>query len=252
MAACPAHLIVPGRPGYFGSDSHWSPSKLFGLSDTGDWWDASNSARIWTTSGATVLAGDGVSVGRIDGLKNGNNLIQGTSSKKPVRHQSGSQWYLTFDGVDDFLNATYTLNQPTTVIIAFNYVAVDTTRFYYLFDGIGANKGAGFAASVTDNLGISAGTTLSTSTPAVQGTSQVLTAIFNGASSKIAVNNGSYASGNSGSNNPGGLVLGIQGNLTSVPSNVQIFGAVQIGRLLTDTEISKCRTYFGRLAGLAL
>ena len=85
----------------------------------------------------------------------------------------------------------------------------------------------------------------------VFGSGFVTTAQLNGASSRVAANNGSYVTGDPGANNPGGVTLFAldQGGL---PSAAKFYGGIAISRLLTDSEIASCRTYFGAKAGLTL
>jgi hypothetical protein len=79
----------------------------------------------------------------------------------------------------------------------------------------------------------------------------VITDIFNGASSKLAVDNNSYTTGDPGAANPGGATIGAR---ASAANNADMlwFGAVWIGRVLSDPEIAQCRTFFGAKAGLTL
>lgn len=228
----------------------FSPSSLFGGSDTGDWWDVSNSARIWTDTAGTTAAGDGASVARIDGLKNGNNLTQGTSSRRPVRHLSNGQWYLTLDGADDYLFGSFTLNQPATRISAVQQVAwVSNARIY---DGGVFNAGALFQFSASPTVALFAGSQIQSSSLAVA-TTAIVTEIINGSSSKLAVNNGSYVTGAIGASNPAGLTIAASGAQSGTNiASVLFFGGIEIGRILTDAEIAKCRTYIGGLAGLSL
>lgn len=229
----------------------WTPNNLFGPTDTGDWWNVANGNRIWTTSAASVLAGDGVGVGRIDGLKNGNNLTQGTSSKKPVLHFDGSQRYLTYDGVDDYLNGAFTLAQPFTRVMAVQantYVSGGAR----IFDGsTGAASLFQFGTSPAISM-YAGGTVAPSSTQLTLSVSHVTTEIFNGASSKLAVDNNSAATGNPGTASSGGLIVGAITAGASQFSNINWYGGIAIGRVLTDAEIGKCRTYFGRLASLSL
>lgn len=251
MSGTPFILVAPGWPGLVGVSGGWTPSRLFGPSDTGDWWDVSKSARIWTTSGATVNAGDGAVVGRLDGLKNGNNLIQGTTSAKPIRHLSGGLWYITTDGVNDRLNASFTLNQPATRISAVMQVAWTLSGRYIYDGGSSASSSALYQYNVSPQVRMTAGSLGPIATTLTVGAAAVVTEIWNGASSKIAINNAAYTTGAVGAANAGGLTIGTDPTGAN-PTNLQFYGMINIGRVLSDAEIAKCRAYFGRLCGVSL
>jgi hypothetical protein len=189
-------------------------------------------------------------LGGLVGQKNGNILSQGTTSKKPVLHLSGGQWYAQFDATDDFITKAFTLGAPMTRISAVR----DTFWFSNksVFDGGTINTAGLKYAPSTPSITMYAGSDGPTSADlASGGAAGVVTEIFNGASSKIAVNNAAYATGNTGSNTPDGLTIGTQAGGTSAAS-VAFYAAIVIGRVLTDAEIAKARTWAGALVGLNL
>ena len=79
----------------------------------------------------------------------------------------------------------------------------------------------------------------------------VLTEIINGGSSQIATDNDSYEAHNAGSVSAGGATIGASPSGTQ-SCELNFFGAVWIGRVLSDPEIAACRTFFGAKAGLSL
>lgn len=231
------------------ASSSFNPSVLFQPSDVGDWWNVSISSSVWQTSAGSTPAGNGDLLGRIDGLKNGHSLTCPNGNRATLTFGS-NYWYALFNGTSTYIASSFTLNQPVTRISAVQQVTWGSAN--HLFDGVSVNTGALFQFNATPTLAVYAGGVQVTTNDLAVGVNGVVTEIFNGASSKIAVNNGSYTTGNAGAGNPGGLTIGTGGGPTTQWSNMQFFGCIVIGRILSDLEIAHCRTYFGKLAGVSL
>ncbi len=80
----------------------------------------------------------------------------------------------------------------------------------------------------------------------------VVTEQFNGASSKLAINTGAYATGNSGAAAAGGLTVGDFGGAGGAPGNSLIGRIIVVNRILTDPEIAQARTWVGAGVGVPL
>jgi len=108
--------------------------------------------KLWTrfNSGITVT-GSGVSQWD-DVSGNGNHLTQSADTSRPSKEADGS---ILFDGVDNFLRATFTLVQPETIYLLCKQVtwtANDT-----IFDGIVTNTGRLYQVSSSPILLCNAG-----------------------------------------------------------------------------------------------
>lgn len=229
----------------------FSPTSLFAGGETGDWLDASDLATLFQNSaGTTPVTVDGDPVGSINGKKYATALVQGTSAKKPVYHTSGGLSWLTFDSIDDFLLGTFTLTQPFTRISLVRVVTWTSGR--YLFDGKNTDTAVLYMQTASPRVTIYSGSNGPTTTDLTVGANHVVTEIINGASSKIAVDNNSYSTGNPGAGSPGGFMVSGQGGTGNLTSNIQWFGSVVIGRVLTDPEIANVRTFLGTKGGLTL
>jgi hypothetical protein len=147
---------------------------------------------------------------------NNNHLKQATATNQPTI--SGGTYI--FDGVDNFMKCdAFTLNQPTTVCLAFKQVT--WTSGDRVFDGNTATAGLCVQNALTPALQINAGAGIQESGNLAVDTYGVLVAVFNGASSLIQINNGTADAGNAGANNMGGFTLG-QGGGGAAPGNIQV------------------------------
>jgi hypothetical protein len=85
--------------------------------------------------------------------------------------------------------------------------------------------------------------------PSFTGTNwNILTGVFNGASSKICVNNGAYTTGDAGSNGPStNLAIGTNGGLASEWFNGDIACALHLKGACTDAD----RTMYHQILSVA-
>ncbi len=228
----------------------FSPTSLFS-SNTGGWWDPSNhSTTFQDTAGTTPANAAGQPVARINDLSgNGNNLLQATNSKRPILQNSGAFWWLEFDGVSQFIGATFTLNQPTTRISAARQITWVVNN--NIFDGGTLSGAALFQAFITPALSMQAGAYLNPDNDFTVGANHVVTEVYNGASSSVVTDNNVIVTGNAGGNNAGGFTIGASAVATGF-TNIRWYGCISIGRLLTVAETANCRTFFGAKAGVTL
>jgi len=81
-------------------------SALFGSGQQGVLYDPSVMASLFQDSAGTipVTAADQTVGKMLDLSGNGNHAIQADASKRPILRNSGSLWWLEFDGVNDFMS----------------------------------------------------------------------------------------------------------------------------------------------------
>jgi hypothetical protein len=176
-----------------------------------------NSGGLDTTSLlAFVGSGNGFVTTWYDQSGNISNLIQTTAA---------NQARIVYNGVLETLNgkpalvtkynystsgfykATYssTINGPATVFNIGSNVA--TAGVSYLWDGLNTNMYAYSYNNTWMRIGGSAEFALTGYTQGIT-TQRIINAIYNGASSKLRINNGTYATGNTGTIAATGLTLG--------------------------------------------
>lgn len=130
-------------------------------------YDISYLGSMWQDDAGTIPAAVDSPVGRVNDLgPNGLHATQSVSSKRPILRQSGSLYYLEFDGVDDQLDApglgSYSelvgdrfwmgLGEATTSTIKglFNLKNADNTAYIaYSSNGVGGMKGDGSSGSIS-------------------------------------------------------------------------------------------------------
>jgi hypothetical protein len=178
---------------------------------------AALSPAAWFRRGDWTVTGSGISQWN-DSSGNGRHLLQGTDAARPAGQSDGS---VLFNGTSHFLKtAPFTLNQPTWVVMALKQVS--WTGNDRIFDGNAQNACALFQGIATPGLRIYAGSSLSQNSELAVGVAGVVSAVFNGASSSLRVNNTAATTGNPGTNNMGGFTLAANGANTE-PSNIQVY-----------------------------
>jgi hypothetical protein len=82
----------------------FSPSQLFSNGEAGAWFDPSDLTSMYQGRTGTTAAAVGSPVGQLlDKSGNSNHAVAPSDAARPILRQSGSLYYLEFDGVDDFL-----------------------------------------------------------------------------------------------------------------------------------------------------
>jgi hypothetical protein len=232
----------------------FDPTALFS-GNTGGYWDVAlavaNGDIYQDAAGTTPAASDGDPVDRIDDYSgNGNTLVSNGGSGRPTLRNSGAQWWLAFNGTSHYLQAAFTLAQPYTRVSAAQQVS--WTGGDRLWDGKTSNGGILFQNGTTPQVYMFAGSSNPFSSAMTVGANHVVTEIFDGASSVLAIDNNGDNTGNPGSADPDGATIGARGSASSGFSDILWFGAIWIGRALDSGEIADCRTFFGAKAGLSL
>lgn len=227
---------------------------LPGLSaaNTGGWWDPSNRTSTFQDVAGTIASNANNPVGRINDLSgHGNNLLQSINGNRPTLKTSGGFWWLEFDGISQYMDATFTLNQPMTRISAIRQIA--WTAGARIFDGVSINAAGLFQLGSSPSIQMYAGISGPSDSAALTvGADHVTTEIFNDGSSTLTIDNGVMNMGNTGTSAPGGFTIGAIGGGSSSFSNIRYYGGVEVGSLLIGTEIAAFRTLFGAKAGLTL
>jgi len=231
----------------------FTPTSLFSTTsrEAGVWYDPSDLSSMWQDSAGTVAAAVDQPVGRInDKSGNGFHATQDTAASRPMlRLDSGGRYYLEGDGVDDWLRATFTIPQPFVRISAVRQIAWAQPK--RLFGGGNAAGGIIRGLTSSPTLGMFAGSNGPSTSGLAIGVNTVLTERFSGSTSRVATNNGAYATGDAGSTLPGGLTLFANFDGTN-PGNMRCYGLLMIGRDLTDTEVTDTRAFMAAKAGVTL
>jgi hypothetical protein len=216
----------------------------------GAWYDPSDLTSMFQDSAGTTPAAVDSPVGLLrDKSGKGNHASQATASKRPTLRQAGALYYLEFDGTDDMLSATFAVTQPFDRVTGLRQIT--WTINDQIYGGATGNAGVLYTPGVSPTLGLFSGSAGPTTTSAAVGADACITERHSGASSRIAVNNGAYATGNAGATTPGGIRIG-EANAGTGNANIRFYGCTMICRELTDAETSALRTYHGSKAGLTL
>lgn len=178
--------------------------------------------RIADTNGIASWCGtnNGLIVYGIDQTGNGRNLTNATAARQPMIYD-GSAILLgetgipcvTFDGTDDFLKWSGTLNQPDTF---FDVMEVDTA---WVASGAITDGGTPFHVvqmanpGVADDVRLFAGASLG-DIQVPPDIASILVAVFNGTSSVLQKNNESPLNGNAGTAAAAGITWANYGNVS--------------------------------------
>lgn len=228
----------------------FSPSALFASSESGAWYDPSDLSTMSQGSDGTTAAVVGQPVGRImDKSGRGNHAIQATTSAKPILRHDGTNYYLEFDGVDDYLKAAFTVAQPWDRVSAIRQVTWSDLK--RIFDGVDVTAGLLFQTGASPQLAVHDGSNAGTNGGAAVGANAVATERHDNTNSRLAINNGAYATGTSGTAVPGGITIGAT-SAGANPSSIHLYGVTMIGRALTDAETANLRTYMASKSGVIL
>lgn len=184
------------------------------LDDANHWWYDATDLTTITKDGSdfvSVWAAKG-------GAATGKNLAQGTGANQPLWVSPGT---IRFDGVDNFMKSSaFTWNQP-----CYYYALVKQISFTdndVLFDGNSNYYGAIYQDNPTPNIVATAGTVSSPSSDLIIETWGIIRVLFNGASSKLIVNDNIPIAGDFGAINMGGFTIGSRATGTGLFSNFEV------------------------------
>ena len=169
----------------------------------------------------------------------GHHLNQATTTAQPsLEDGSSNQPSVLFDGLAHYMRTgSFTLLKPTTIVLVAKTVAWSLNTAW--FDGLNLNSGQLYEATSTPTLALYAGSTAAANSDATVGSYHVVTAVFNGASSSLIVNNGIPTTGNSGAGGDmGGLNLGSYNSPTGV-SNTQFKAIAMFSSAKSQKQIDE-------------
>jgi len=149
-----------------------------------------------------------------DYLGSGHDLIQATGTNQPLWSESG----ILFDGVDNFMKAVFTYNQPCFIYMVFRNLAY--INGLVIFSG--GNTDVILYETTSTQFKLQAGTASVASTTLTLGSFGVGRFLLYGASSKMIINAGTPTTGNFGAVNMGGFSLGYRSNTNGSFSNIQV------------------------------
>lgn len=181
------------------------------------------------------------------------DAVQATGNRQPLWSATAfnaSYPGVTFDGVavtGDFLRTVgFTLVQPFHVVMVCNLVATSANKV--MIDGV-TGQAAIYQGATPGNARLFAG--LDGPAKAISTVPHVISALFNGASSRIALDNGAPTTGNPGAANPGGITLGADLGGSSATNCVIAACWVYSGALAANTETNLVR-YLGARFGITV
>lgn len=215
------------------------------------WYDPSDFSTLFQNSnGTTAVTADGDPVGYMaDKSGNGHHLIQATAASRPLYKTSGGLRWLEFDGTDDFLAVSYggNLTEPWEAVSALRRLSASNG---HLIGGAGDNIGVLYINS--SQLRIYSGAEVTGLAAPASGADFVATQRHNGASSRIAIDNGSYTAGDDGGTAATGLTVGAGVGGASDFSAMRFVGRALFSSLQTDPNLALLRTYLAAKQGRVL
>lgn len=231
----------------------FDPASLFAASEVGVWYDPSDLASMFQDATGTIPAAVGSPVGRINDKSGGNrHATQGTSSARPMLRKDGDRFYLEFDGIDDYLRATFTITNPFTRISAIRQITwTDSDRIFGA--AAVASNGELFQRTASPQIALvtSASSVAANNASAAVGADAVVSEYFNAAGQTLTVNNGTATTGIAGLATPGGITIAAT-RFAGNAGNFRLYSLLMIGRGLTIDETADMRTYAAGKGGVTL
>lgn len=171
------------------------------------------------------------------------SVTQATSGKRPtvnLNSRGTGRHGLLFDGSDDFLQGTFTLNQPCTIGIFYKSLVVgNLVANDIIFDGgnnLSALVSAADLPNVVVNFAVSAST--SVASPTANGVYERWIIVANGASSSVYKNGTNVFSGQIGTNNTGGLTIAALRNGTRC-TNIEVGAVSAFSSALNAADVAR-------------
>jgi hypothetical protein len=122
----------------------FTPGSLFANAGSGGWYDFCDLTTLYQSgtrgSPGPAVSADGDPVGLVlDKSGNNNDLVQATSTKRPLYKTSGGVSWLQFDGVDDYLSSAAAFNLSAYGQIALATAFTPSTTATVLVAELGPN-----------------------------------------------------------------------------------------------------------------
>lgn len=202
-----------------------------------------------TGAAATTPAGHGDPVGTWHDRLTGQYLTATADARRPLYQVDVARHFLQFDGIDDFLRATFAIAQPWERVSAIRQNSWTSGR--RIFSGGNANNGILYQAPATPTLTVYSGAGGPTLATLAVGADGVVTERHSGATSRVALDNGAYATGNAGTSAAGGITIGANyddGNAAAM----RLYGTVMRAGQMSDTQMAATRALLAGRGGIAL
>lgn len=203
----------------------------------------------WYRSGRgyTVGASNAVSMWT-DSTSNARHVLQATGANQPILQTDGS---LLFDGSNDFMQVAFALVQPTTLYMLVKQITWTSGDVFC--DGFTVTSGNILQTGSSPSLSITAGTTACANAGLALSTYGILSAVFNGTQSTLAVNKGAPAAAAStaGTTAMAGFTLGGDGN-GSNNGNMQVKEILIFPAAHNQTTQYQVINYLSQVGGLGL
>ena len=180
---------------------------------------ASNTVAWFDSSDLTTITKDGSNLVSLwkDKLLSGRDLIQVNGTNQPLYEVDG----ILFDGIDNFMKtAGFVYDQPEFIYGVLKQVT--WTSNDRLFDGIA--NGSGELRQTTATPRITAYTTtgsIAFNSEFTVDTFKIVRLLFNGADSKLQINNTDATTGNAGTTSMSGFTIGAHGGNAAF-SNIKV------------------------------
>lgn len=180
---------------------------------------------------------------------NAHHLLQATPGKRPsllANAQNGLP-AIRFDGLDDFMQASYTQNGPTTVFFVYRQNSFSGSGAHdIIYDG--ASTASAFVlCSNTVNQKFRVNAAFAYDTQVADGVFAYTTVVF-AVSGKARVNGVQIGTG-SWAGNPGGFTIGALGD-GGRNTQIDVLLAVQVPGVVSDADIALVEAYITAKYGL--
>lgn len=251
----------------------FNPSSLFASGEQGVWYDPSDFSTMFQDSAGTIpVTAVGQPVGRIlDKSGRGNHATQSTTTSRPILQIDGSgKYYLSFDGVDDWLvtgNINFTATDKVTVVAGVRKLSDAAFAVVCELSASRALNNSAFTmsapAGVLPRLGyyFSSKGTLDATTGVDTGYTPPITNVVTGISGIstdqliLRVNGGQVASSatDQGTGNYGNypLYIGRRGGI-EFPFNGHLYSLIIRGAASTTQQITDTEKYVAGKTGVTL
>ncbi len=247
---------------------NWSPQSLFFGGEVGlllPNFDPANGTLFQDSAGTTPVTGVGQPVGRVlDMSGNGNHLVQSVNDDyRPTLQADGDgNWYLDFDGVDDYLSTALDMSGTDEVnaVMGLEKASANTEIIFEITASSSSNPGSfsfyqggniyyfrsyGSAAVDVTNSGYDAAD------------KHVMTGVGKISSDTLLLREDGVQVGSSATDQGTGnysddtLYLGSRAGASLFFSG-KLFGLCVLGRLADDVELSNLEKHFARTSGVSL